>query len=256
MFNMKFELMKFICSSGGSVQIEQKKRPEMVVHTAHTDLRKADIEALKDELRRNTPAAHTTNTAFQQVPDVNRSLASSCSPPDQRRIPQSTLDNKLLPTPPAYTPSPLNAAAAAAAAVGNLPAAIAAAAAAQTANPFLLAAAALGLQQQQPQNASSTLPWINNAQSFNMMLPYFQHLQAQVQQQAQAQVALAQQIAAQQAANLHQQLKTIAAAAAAGHTSLISSQSQQQPQPQPQPQSQSQPHPQSQMQTHWLSPPP
>lgn len=114
-------------------------------------------------------------------------MASPYSPPDQRRIPQSTLDNKLLPTPPAYAPSPLNAVAAAAAAAGNLPAAIAAAAAAQTANPFLLAAA-LGLQQQQPQNASSALPWLSNAQSFAAMLPYLQHLQAQVQQQAQAQV--------------------------------------------------------------------
>lgn len=114
-------------------------------------------------------------------------MASPCSPPDQRRIPQSTLDNKLLPTPPAYTPSPLNAAAAAAIATGNLPAAIAAAAAAQTANPFLLAAA-LGLQQQQ--NASSPLPWISNTPSFTAMLPYLQHLQAQVQQQAQAQVII------------------------------------------------------------------
>ncbi|KAM3720893.1 Homeobox protein caupolican [Dirofilaria immitis] len=224
----------------GSVQIEQKKKPEMVVHTVHSDLHKTDIETLKDELRRNTPSAHITNTTFQQVPDVNRSLASPCSPPDQRRISQSTFDNKLLPTPPAYTSSPLNAAAAAAVAAGNLPAAIAAAAAAQTANPFLLAAA-LGLQQQQQQqqqNASATLPWISNAQSFGVMLPYLQHLQAQMQQQAQAQVALAQQIAAQQAANLHQQFKTVAAAAAAARTSLIS----QQPQPQPQ--------------THWLSPPP
>ncbi|EJD74281.1 hypothetical protein LOAG_18384 [Loa loa] len=225
-----------------SVQIEQKKKPEMVVQTAHSDLRKTDIETLKDELRRNTPSAHISNTSFQQVPDVNRSLTSPCSLPDQRRIPHSTtVDNKLLPTPPAYTPSPLNAMAAAAA-TGNLPAAIAAAAAAQTANPFLLAAA-LGLQQQQqPQNASPTFPWISNAQSFTAMLPYIQHLQAQVQQQAQAQVALAQQIAAQQAANLHQQFKTIAAAAAAAHTSLISQQQQQQQQPQPQ--------------SHWLSPPP
>uniref|UniRef100_A0A0R3RV41 POU domain protein n=1 Tax=Elaeophora elaphi TaxID=1147741 RepID=A0A0R3RV41_9BILA len=223
-----------------SVETEQKEKPEMVVHTAHSDLRKTDIETLKDELRRNTPSAHIPNTTFQQVPDINRSLASPCSPSDQRRIPQSTLDNKLLPTPPAYTPSPLNAAAAAAAAAaaGNLPAAIAAAAAAQTTNPFLLAAA-LGLQQQ-PQNVSSTLPWINNAQSFTAMLPYLQHLQAQVQQQAQAQVALAQQIAAQQAANLHQQFKTAAAAAAAAHTSLLSQQQQQQ----------------LQTQSQWLSPPP
>ncbi|VDK88800.1 unnamed protein product [Litomosoides sigmodontis] len=213
----------------GSIEIEQMKKPEMVVHTAHSDLHKTDIETLKDELRRNAPSAHISNAAFQQVPDVNRSLAPSCSPPDQRSI-HSTLDNKLLPTPPAYAPSPLSAAA-----VGNLPAAIVAVAAAQTANPFLLAAA-LGLQQQ-PQSASSALPWINNAQqSFTAMLPYFQHLQAQVQQQAQAQVALAQQIAAQQAANLHQQFKTVAAAAAAAHTSLLSQQ--------PQPQSQ------------WLSPPP
>ncbi|CAG9535322.1 unnamed protein product [Cercopithifilaria johnstoni] len=221
----------------GSVEVEQKK--EMVVHAAHSDLCKTDVETLKDELRRrNMPSAHILNTTYQQVPDVNRSLTSPCSPPDQRS-PQSTLDNKLLPTPPAYTPSPLSTVAAAAAA-GNFPAAIAALAATQTANPFLLAAA-LGLQQ--PQNASSTLPWISNAQSFTAMLPYFQHLQAQVQQQAQAQVALAQQIAAQQAANLHQQFKTVAAAAAAAHTSLLSQQQQQHQQ-------------QTQLHSQWLSPPP
>ncbi|KAL3998943.1 hypothetical protein ACH3XW_17135 [Acanthocheilonema viteae] len=212
----------------------------MVVHTTNSDSRKTDIETLKDELRRNTPSAHISNTTFQQVPDINRSLASPCSPPDQCRIPQSTLDNKLFTISPAYTPFPLNAAAVAAAAAGNLPVAIAAAAAAQTANPFLFAAA-LGLQQQ-PQNASSTFPWITNAQSFTAMLPYLQHLQTQVQQQAQAQVVLAQQIAAQQAANLHQQFKTVAAAAAAAHTSLLSQQQQQHQQPQPH--------------SQWLSPPP
>lgn len=39
----------------------------MVVHTAHSDLRKTDIETLKDELRRNTPSAHISSTTFQQV---------------------------------------------------------------------------------------------------------------------------------------------------------------------------------------------
>lgn len=118
-----------------------------------------------------------------QVLNVSRSLTSPASTPDHQRIPQTTVDNKLLPTPPAYAPSPLNVAAtaAAAAATGNFPAAVAAAAAAQTANPFLLAAA-LGLQQQQ-----QTLPWISNAQSFTAMLPYLQQLQAQAQQ-AQAQI--------------------------------------------------------------------
>lgn len=39
----------------------------MVVHTAHSDLRKTDIETLKDELRRNPPSAHISNNTFQQV---------------------------------------------------------------------------------------------------------------------------------------------------------------------------------------------
>lgn len=44
------------------------KKPEMVVHTTRSDLRKTDIETLKDELRRNTPSAHISNATFQQVP--------------------------------------------------------------------------------------------------------------------------------------------------------------------------------------------
>ncbi|VDK49404.1 unnamed protein product [Gongylonema pulchrum] len=206
----------------------------MVIHTKHSNLRRTDVETLKDELRRDTASLHLSNSNSQQVSD-----ASPSSTPDHQRIPQTTMDNKSLATPPAYASSPLNAAAANGV-VGNFPAVLAAAAAVQTTNPFLLAAA-LGLQhqqQQQQQNGTTaTLPWINGAQSFTAMLPFLQQLQAQAQHAQLTQVALAQHIvAAQQAANLHQQLKTAAAAAAASHASSLT--------------------PSQQQQLQWLSPPP
>lgn len=115
--------------------------------------------------------------------------------PDRQRIAQTSMDTKLLPTPPALAPSSLTAAFSSAAVALT-------AAAAQSANPFIVAAA-LSMQQNlaaslgiQPNAATAQLPWNESPQALTAMLPYLQQLHAHAQQ-----AALAQQlIAAQQAA--------------------------------------------------------
>lgn len=159
---------------------------DMVIHASVAESLSCDKDLLKGEVRQETPPPQVA-IGLHQVPDLQRPLKSPLLTPDRQRMGQTSVDNKMMATPPAYAAlSPL-------ASFTNVSAAAAlTAAAAQATNPFLLAAA-LGIQQ----SAAAALPWSPNAQSLATMMPYLQQLHAQ-QQAALAQQIVAHHVAAAQ----------------------------------------------------------